>query len=58
LIKDFNIDAKNFERVSSSEKVYYRLDLGGRAEQQLYGYTSLLTLNQHRQVILIQLEND
>jgi hypothetical protein len=58
LIKEFNIDTYGFERISANEEVYYKLDLGGSAEQQLYGYTSVLILNQNRRVELIQLEID
>jgi hypothetical protein len=58
VINDLGIDAKNFDRIVSNEKIYYKLDLKGSVEKQLYGYTSILILNKYRQVELIQLEID
>ena len=58
VINEFGIDAKSFERIVSDEKIYYKLDIKGSSEKQLYGYTSILILNKYRQVELIQLEID
>lgn len=52
------IDVKSFERISFKEKDYYKLNLGGHAEPNHYGYTGVLIFNKHRQAELIQLETD
>ena len=56
VLNDVNVNG--FERISSNEKMYYKLNLGGSGQQHLYGYTTLLILNKDNQVELIQLETD
>ncbi len=58
VVDSFNIDAKNFARILTNEKMYFKLDLGGNGEPKLYGYSCLLILNMNRQVEVIKLETD
>ena len=59
VISDFDINTENLKQIFLSEKTYYKLDLGGNAEEQTYGYSSTLILNKYsRNIELIQLEID
>lgn len=58
LLNDYNIKVVGFERIFSNEEMYQKLNLGGSAQQHLYGYTSILILNKDNQVELIKLETD
>lgn len=59
VISDFNINIQNFKQVFLNEKTYYKLNLGGNAKEQIYGYRTTLILNKNsRNIELIQLEID
>lgn len=58
LINNSNMDIKNFKKIFLNEKIYYKLNLGGKGNLQPYGYSSCLILNKYKQVEVIKLEID
>ena len=55
---DHKVNMTRLERAFVKGEMYYKLDLGGRAEPQPYGYSCNLLLNKYRKVELVQLETE